>query len=183
MVAGNRILNYTFLTVSGSLRAASVNAEVLKALDNISEEDVTLVPYLGLASLPPFNPDHENDEPATVLEWRRELQRAHGVIISSPEYAHGVPGVLKNALDWVVGTGEFMNKPVLLISASPSSQFVGPQLAETLTVMMGRVHSVTLSVVGKKRDELSMRMDPVVGTELSDALTALTKLVDEVRPA
>lgn len=179
MVAGTRILNYTFLTVSGSLRAASVNAEVLKALDNISEDDVTLVPYLGLASLPPFNPDHENDPPATVLEWRRELQAAHGVIISSPEYAHGVPGVLKNALDWVVGTGEFMNKPVLLISASLASSFVGPQLAETLTVMMGRVHLVTLSYMEKQRDELAMRMDKVVGAELKAALDELVRMAAE----
>ena len=160
------------------MRAASVNAEVIRALDNVSPANITLVPFLGLAALPAFNPDQDDDAPATVLEWRRELQQSHGVIISSPEYAHGVPGVLKNALDWVVGSGEFMNKPVLLISASPGSSFVGPQLAETLSVMMGRVHSVTLSVLGKKRDELSMRMDPVVSAEMIDALATLMALVE-----
>jgi chromate reductase, NAD(P)H dehydrogenase (quinone) len=166
------------LTICGSLRAASVNAEVLRALDNLSPDNVILTPFQGLASLPHFNPDHEDNAPSSVLEWRDQLQRAQGVIISSPEYAHGVPGVLKNALDWVVGTGEFMNKPVLLISASPNSAFVGPQLTETLSVMMGRVHSVTLSVVGKKRDELSMRMDETVAAELRGALNSLIALAN-----
>lgn len=164
--------------MSGSLRAASVNAEVLRALDNLSPDNVTLTQYRGLASLPHFNPDDEQDAPASVIEWREQLQHAHAVIICSPEYAHGVPGVLKNALDWVVGSGEFMNKPVLLLSASPGSSFVGPQLTETLTVMMGRVHSVTLSVMGKKRDELSMRMDETIAREMRDALSKLIEMVD-----
>ena len=61
------------------------------------------------------------------------------VLISSPEYAHGVPGMLKNALDWVVGSGEFMEKRVALVNASAVSSFVTEQLRETLTVMMGHV--------------------------------------------
>lgn len=155
-----------------------MNADVLRALDNLCSDNVKLTQYPGLASLPHFNPDHEADAPASVIEWREQLQHARGVIICSPEYAHGVPGALKNALDWVVGTGEFMNKPVLLLSASPGSTFVGPQLTETLTVMMGRVHSVTLSVVGKKRDELSLRMDETVAAELRGALNTLIAMVD-----
>lgn len=160
------------------MRAKSVNAEVLRALDHLSPGNVTLTQYQGLASLPHFNPDYEDDAPASVIEWREQLQHAQGVVICSPEYAHGVPGVLKNALDWVVGTGEFMNKPVLLLSASPGSTFAGPQLTETLTVMMGRVHAVTLSVIGKKRDELSLRMDETIAAELRDALHALIAMVD-----
>ena len=67
------------------------------------------------------------------------MREASGILISSPEYAHGVPGVLKNALDWVVGSGEFMDKPVALVNASGYSTFVTVQLRETLTVMMARV--------------------------------------------
>lgn len=155
-----------------------MNGEVLRALHNLSFDNVTLTQYSGMASLPHFNPDHEQDPPRAVVEWREALRHSQGVIICTPEYAHGVPGALKNALDWVVGTGEFMNKPVLLISASPGSAFVGPQLTETLTVMMGRVHSVTLSVTGKQRDELSMRMDDTIAAEMREALTALITLAD-----
>lgn len=178
MVVRTRILNYTFLAISGSLRSNSVNGEVLRALDELAPENVDITEYQGLSLLPHFNPDNEDSAPRSVGEWREQLQHAQGVIICSPEYAHGVPGALKNALDWVVGSGEFVYKPVLIINASPSSAFIVPQLSETLTVMMGNVHSATLPLLGKKRDELSMRLDHDVSTAITDALAALIALVD-----
>ena len=174
-------MNYSFLGISGSLRSGSVNGEVLKALYELSPDNVTISFFDDIGTLPYFNPDHEAEPPASVLQWRAALQDAHAVIICSPEYAHGVPGVLKNALDWVVGSGEFMHKPVALINASPGSEFVLPQLSETLTVMMGRVQSVTLSVAGKKRDELSMRLDDTIATELRRVLEHLMLAVDAAR--
>ncbi|MEP6832762.1 MAG: NADPH-dependent FMN reductase [Gemmatimonas sp.] len=174
-------MSYSFLAVSGSLRGASVNGEVLKAINELSADDVTITQFMGIGLLPHFNPDHEANQPASVIEWRSALQEAQAVIICSPEYAHGVPGVLKNALDWVVGTGEFMFKPVALVNASPNSAFIVPQLSETLTVMMGNVHAVTLSMIGKKRDELSMRLDDTVSTELRAVLTNLIAAVDAAR--
>jgi NAD(P)H-dependent FMN reductase len=182
VVGRNRVLSYSFLAINGSLRAGSVNGEVLLALDELSGDHIELPMYEGLAQLPPFNPDHEGNPPPSVLEWRAALQYAHGVIICSPEYAHGVPGVLKNALDWVVGTGEFMFKPVALVNASPGSTFVTPQLAETLTVMMGNVVArVTLSMMGKKRDALSMRLDREVSAELTGVLQTMVAAVDAAR--
>ncbi len=68
--------------------------------------------YDGLGDLPYFNPDIEASNPPSVMDFRTQLQKAEGVLISSPEYAHGVPGVLKNALDWVFGSGEFVRKGV-----------------------------------------------------------------------
>jgi NAD(P)H-dependent FMN reductase len=70
-----------------------------------------------------------------VVAWQRALATADAVLLSSPEYAHGVPGVLKNALDWVVGSGEFVGKPTGLLSASSASAYAHPQLVEILTVM------------------------------------------------
>lgn len=144
-------------------------------------DDVALVQFDGIGLLPHFNPDQENEAWPAVLEWRRQLQHADAVVICSPEYAHGVPGVLKNALDWVVGSGEFMHKPVALINASPSSMFVQPQLRETLTVMMANVvddASITLSLLGRKRDALSMVEGETVAAELRAALAALTKAIE-----
>ena len=158
-----------------------MNGEVLKAINELSSGDVTITLFEGIGALPHFNPDHEANPPASVLEWRAALQDAHAVIICSPEYAHGVPGVLKNALDWVVGTGEFMYKPVALINASPNSQFVLPQLIETLTVMMGNVQAITLSMIGKKRDERSMRLDETISSELRGVLANLMSAVDAGR--
>jgi NAD(P)H-dependent FMN reductase len=78
--------------------------------------------YQGLASLPHFNPDLDIDEAhpdGGVRVWRDELRAADAIVICTPEYARGVPGSLKNALDWVVSSGEFMNMPTAIISGSP----------------------------------------------------------------
>src|SRR5690349_8500891 len=102
------------LTVSGSLRAGSSNATLLTAATIVAPADVTIVSFDGLADLPAFNPDVEasGPEPVAVTRWREALVSADAVLISSPEYAHGIPGALKNALDWVVGSGELVGKPV-----------------------------------------------------------------------
>jgi chromate reductase len=169
---------YTLLAVSGSLRAGSVNGEVLKALIELSPDNVDIELYEGIGALPHFNPDHDAEPPASVIEWKSALQSAHAVIICSPEYAHGVPGVLKNALDWTVGSGEFMHKPVALVNASQGSSFIIPQLSETLTVMMAEVQATTLSLLGRKRDELSMRLDETVSGELRVVLQNLVRAVE-----
>ncbi|MGV3708015.1 MAG: NADPH-dependent FMN reductase [Gemmatimonas sp.] len=164
--------------MSGSLRSGSVNGEVLKALLELSPDNVDIELFEGIGSLPHFNPDHDASPPASVLEWKSALQSALAVIICSPEYAHGVPGALKNALDWTVGSGEFMNKPVALVNASAGSAFIIPQLSETLTVMMAKVQATTLSLLGRKRDELSMRLDETVSAELRGVLENLVRAVD-----
>jgi NAD(P)H-dependent FMN reductase len=82
------------LAISGSLRAASTNTNLLKAAAALAPEDVTLSLYDGLGDLPPFNPDVDKDPPhAAVADFRSQLRQSDGVIFSTPEYAHGVPGV------------------------------------------------------------------------------------------
>src|SRR5205085_1597374 len=89
-----------------------------------------------------FNPDHDEAPPAVVLGWRRELATADAVLVSSPEYAHGIVGAFKNALDWVVGSGELSAKPIGIINASPSlasGDHAHNALVEILTVMDANV--------------------------------------------
>jgi len=86
----------------------------------LAPENLKITVYAGLANLPHFTPDLDNDAPGAVNDFRSQLTKSAGVIISSPEYAHGVPGVLKNALDWLVASGELYEKPVALFSASPN---------------------------------------------------------------
>lgn len=143
------------LAISGSLRAASTNTTLLKAAAALTPEDVTLNLYERLGDLPPFNPDFDKDPPyAAVADFRSQLRQAAGVIFSTPEYAHGVPGVLKNALDWVVASGELYNKPVALFSASPRAGYAQASLVETLTVMAARVVPEACVVVSLSRKNL-----------------------------
>lgn len=165
----------SLLAISGSLRAASSNSAIVEAAVHAAPPEIEVHIYRGLAALPPFNPDLEAVEtPEPVAEWRAAVRAASAVFISSPEYAHGVPGVLKNALDWVVGSGEFMGKPVALVNASAYSTFVTAQLRETLTVMMATVVVATsLPLEGRP----SVASDVLGQPAARDALTAvLTQL-------
>ncbi|KQO10645.1 NADPH-dependent FMN reductase [Paenibacillus sp. Leaf72] len=109
------------LAISGSLREKSSNTALMNAIIALAEEHVRFSVYSGLGELPHFNPDLDVEEgPATVGELRRQLKEADGVLICTPEYGNGVPGSLKNALDWIVSSGEFVNKRVAVVTASPS---------------------------------------------------------------
>ena len=133
--------------------------------------------YRGLADLPPFNPDLDSDRPfEAVAGLRAQLHACDAVLISSPEYAHGVPGVLKNALDWVVGSGEFVDKPVALINASARATHAWASLVETLTVMSARVveeASITVPLAGTTVNADGMVADVPTSTALSSAVAAL----------
>ena len=165
------------LAISGSLRAGSSNSAIVQAAVRVAPDGCTVTLFDALGALPPFNPDIDVEPfPESVLVWRDALQRASAVLISSPEYAHGVPGVLKNALDWVVGTGEFMEKPVALVNASAYSQYVTAQLQETLTVMMGRVVLATsLPLTGRPSTADDIMQQPRAAEALRDALDVLVQ--------
>lgn len=112
----DKVIN--ILAVSGSLKSTSTNTNILRTISKMAPPNVSVDIFEGLDKLPHFNPELTDDiEP--VNKFRQQLRLADGVIFSTPEYAFGVPGVLKNALDWVVSSGELNNKPVAAISASP----------------------------------------------------------------
>jgi len=166
------------LTISGSLRTGSSNTALLTAAALVAPPTVTVSPFDALATLPAFSPDLEESGPVpnAVADWRAALAAADAVLISSPEYAHGMPGVLKNALDWVVGSGELMDKPIALLNPSPHSTFAHPQLAETLTVMSARVvpdASITVAIQRRGATAAELTADPAVSEPLRAALAVL----------
>lgn len=173
------------LAISGSLRSGSSNTILLRAAVALAPETFEVSVYDGLATLPHFNPDLDNETvPSSVVDFRSQLQGSDGVLISSPEYAHGVPGVLKNALDWVVASGELYGKPVALLNASPRSVHAQASLKETLTVMMASLipeASITVSLRSNKVDEASMISDPEISHALRSALVAFGRAIDLLR--
>ncbi len=92
--------NLRILAIPGSLPAASSNATLLDSAAALTPGNVEVIVYRGLAALPHFNPDLDNDLVSLpVSEFRSQLRISDGILFSTPEYAHGIPGVLKNALD------------------------------------------------------------------------------------
>jgi NAD(P)H-dependent FMN reductase len=162
------------LTISGSLRAMSSNASVLDALPLLAPEGLVLRRYAGVASLPHFNPDLEIAEvPAVATTLRQEVGRADGLILSSPEYAHGIAGSFKNALDWLVGSLEFPGKPVAVINAAPRAHHAEAQLLEILRTMSARVEEswlLTLPVQGSRLDAAGIAAMPAFAEPLRDLL-------------
>ena len=126
--------------ISGSLRTTSRSTALLKTAATLTPYGVNLSVYDGLGYLPHFNPDLDREPlPSAVSDFRSQLNSSAGVIISTAEYAHGVPGVLKNALDWIVASGELYDKPVALFSPSRRGYLAQASLIETLTVMTARL--------------------------------------------
>ena len=166
-----------FLAVSGSLRSGSSNATLLAAVGLRLPAGVTLTAFAGLGAIPAFNPDLDVEPaPAGVAAWRAAIQEADAVLISSPEYAHGMPGALKNALDWVVGSGELYLKPVALLNPSPESLFAHPQLAEVLRTMTARLvdgASLTVRVPRRGATPEGVAADPEIGAAIEAAVNAL----------
>ena len=126
------------LGLSGSLRAAAIDTTLLHAAAELALEGTELTVYEVWGNLPPFNPDEEEQASPEVLTFRAALSAADGLLIACPEYAHGIPGAFKNALDWVVGSGELSGKPVLTLNASPASQHAQAALLEVLRTMDAR---------------------------------------------
>ena len=129
----------TIVAISGSLREGSANAALLRAAASVAPEGVRFVFYEGMNELPHFNPDLDAEgsaPPEPVRQLRELLIGADAILISSPEYAHGVPGAFKNLLDWLVSTGELVGKPVALLNAAPvGGEYAQNAILETLRTM------------------------------------------------
>jgi chromate reductase, NAD(P)H dehydrogenase (quinone) len=173
------------LAISGSLRRVSSNSALVRAALQLASGTAAMSIYRGLAELPAFNPDLDGEDvPEAVVAFRALLQACDAVLISSPEYAHGVPGVLKNALDWVVGSGELVDKPVALINTSGRATHAWASLAETLAVMTARVipeASITVPLDGRRLDENGIVADAALSTALRSAIDALLVAAREAR--
>ncbi|NQX67918.1 NAD(P)H-dependent oxidoreductase [Paenibacillus alba] len=167
------------LSISGSLRTASLNTKLVYALKDAAPPEFNLSVFEGIGNLPHFNPDLDGDEPPTAVQaWRKALQAADGIILCTPEYANGVPGVLKNALDWIVSSGEFVDKPTAVISASPlatGAEKAHDSLLLTLRMMTASiVGSSMIGNVNKKLDSGGVWIDEELRSELNGLIGSLS---------
>ena len=111
------------LGLSGSLRKGSFNAGLLRAARDLAPEG-TEIQIGSILDVPLYNADEEaaHGLPASVQRLQAQLQAADGLLLVTPEYNNGIPGVFKNAIDWMSrgpGLAYFVGKPVALLGASP----------------------------------------------------------------
>jgi len=112
------------LGIAGSLRQASYNRAALRAAQRLVPDDAT-IDILDLDGIPGFNQDLENQPPAKVVELKARVRAADAILFVTPEYNYSVPGVLKNAIDWVsrpFGDNAWDGKPVAVMGASIGAQ-------------------------------------------------------------
>jgi len=176
-----------FLAISGSLRAHSSNTEVLRACAILAPASVRIRIFDGLADLPHFNPDLDVEGavlPASVEAFRAEINTADALLISSPEYAHGVPGTLKNALDWLVSAPGMLWKPVALLNVLSRSTHANASLLETLRTMSTvpiPEAPVELSLTRRKASADEIAAEPKIADRLRVTLDALLLAAREYR--
>jgi NAD(P)H-dependent FMN reductase len=124
------------LAISGSTRKSSSNLNLIRAIAGLSKGLFTIDIFEGLSDIPHFNPDDDHEQvAASITAFRQKLRAADGILICTPEYAIGVPGSLKNAIDWTVSSMEFSKKPVALITASLSGERAHQSLLGTLLII------------------------------------------------
>lgn len=149
----------TVVGLCGSLRASSTNLALLKAARPLTPSGMTVISIVDGAMVPHFSPDYDSPEliPSTAAHWRQLAGTADGLILSTPEYAGGLPGTFKNALDWLVGEPRFYRKPIAIFCASDRSRRGQEALRLSLSTMSADIVEsacISMSLLGRSNSEL-----------------------------
>jgi len=174
------MVHLKIMGISGSLRTNSSATMVLKQVAMLLPSSVGFNIYSGLGELPHFN--DADDEPATVKQFKNLVAAADGIFICSPEYAFGVPGTLKNALDWTVSSGDFVSKPVALITAASGGKSAHASLLLTLSALSASVaEEATLIIpfIRAKLNEGGEFKDEKTLAEVKEVISSFVRILEE----
>lgn len=180
-----------FVTLCGSLRKKSFNAAIEKALPRLAPDGVTISNLGSIGNFPHYNADlQEQGFPEDVIAMADAIRASDGVIIVTPEYNYSIPGVLKNAIDWLsrVDPQPLAGKAVALQTASPGmiggarAQY---HLRQSLVFMDAFVLNKPEAMIGQvasKFDEDRMELtDEKTCAFLTRQITALAELAEKIR--
>lgn len=167
--------------ISGSLRKGSSNHSILEFIGKQLPPEISYSLYDGLSTIPAFDPGQDNEHPPkSVTELRDQLAKADAIIICTPEYAFGVPGALKNALDWTVSSGSFSGKPTALITASTGGENAHEAITKILGAIDARLDPATtllISFVRTKIDAEGNIMDEATIEKLRSVAETLLRSI------
>ena len=170
------------LAISGSTKSGSTNERILHAIAHLYAPRVEFEIFTAIDRLPHFNPDLDNDHPpAEVVELRRLIDESAGVLISTPEYVFSLPGALKNALEWMVSTTIFTDKPAAFIIAATSGEKAFESLALILRTIGAKIDDDSMMLVRGARAKLAdddTITDEPTRQEIDRVMTALLRNID-----
>lgn len=177
--------NYNILAISGSLRIESSNTLLIKSLVALAPRPFKLKLYDEIDNLPFFNPDLSDANFPAVMSFKNEIKSSDGILIASPEYAHGISGVLKNALDWLVGSDEFINKPIAIINTSSRATHAYASLIEIVKTMAGKIipnASLTIPLTpGKKLNQAEIIAHPELSKLIINVIDEFIAALSQIR--
>jgi chromate reductase len=178
----------TILGIAGSLRADSLNAQLLRLAAEELPEGVFLEVFDGLAEIPPYDQDIEDLPPASVEALKEAIANADAVLVATPEYNGSIPGQLKNALDWVsrpIRESPIRSTPVAVVGAGTGAfgaVWAQRELKKVLGLMGARVLDAELPVAkadarladpdADLREQLASVVDELVGAATSVRVAA-----------
>ena len=173
------------LAISGSLRSGSHNTDLLQGAAAAAPDGVDIELYDELKAIPPYDADDDvpGAQPAAVTRLKEALADADAVLVATPEYNSSIPGVLKNALDWVsrpLAESPVRNKPVAVLSSS-TGMFGGVWAAAETRKVLGALGARTLEdtvAVPKAHERLADGVDATLLDELRTVVDALATAVE-----
>jgi len=168
------------LGISGSLRSNSSASAILDVVSRSVPSQVEFTIYKGLAEIPAF--DDSNEIPEPVADLIKLLSEADGVFFVIPEYAFGVPGALKNALDWTVSSSTaFPGKPVALITAATGGDKAHAAFLLTLKAIRTKIPegaTLLISFVRSKLNEKNEVKDIETLKSIKNVINSLIEAID-----
>ncbi len=169
--------------ISGSTRSLSANAILLRVIADLTRDKYDLEIFQGIDQLPHFNPDLDTETPpAEVISFRKQISEADGVLICTPEYVFSLPGSLKNALEWMVSTVIFSDKPTGLITASANGKKGHAELALVMKTIGAKFNPKTrllISGIKGKMGKNGEMKDEKTRLELMAFLASFEKLLGQ----
>ena len=171
------------LAIIGSTRNNSSNENIVKYLSHHFAAKCDIEIFNTVASLPHFNPDQDQAHaPEIVIEFRRKIEAADGVIICTPEYVFSLPGSLKNAIEWTVSTTVFTDKPLALITAAASGEKAHESIQLIMGTLMGKFVSESCLLIkgvkGKVNSSTGEITDQATVAALDKMMLSFMKSMD-----
>lgn len=169
--------------INGSASENSSNQQLIHTIEVLSKGMLNLTFCPSLKTLPHFDPDLTiNQTPQSILDLRKSIEDADGLIICTPEYIFSIPSGLKNAIEWCISTTIFSEKPTALITASAQGETAHQQLQLIMKTAMAKfTPETTLLIQGikSKFDPQGKLIDPTLQDSLNKLISAFTKLLDQ----